>query len=170
MEQSAAPVPGAISGLVAVIVAADGYRLAAADHFGLDIVESRAVSHLDQRGPISQGQLGRLMGLTSGGVTGVVDRLERRGVARRVADPRDRRRNRVELTEEATHTLGRSRLGLGPAFDQLEPDVVVALAETLPLLAAGLERATEALRATAPYARPVEATDPPADAPADPPR
>jgi len=161
MEQPAAPLPAAISGLVAVIVAADGYRLAAADHFGLDIVESRAVSHLDQRGPLSQGELGRLMGLTSGGVTGLVDRLERRGIARRVADPHDRRRNRVELSEEATQTLGRSRLNLAAAFDGLRPAVVEALAETLPLLAAGMDHAAETLRATGPYARPVEATDPP---------
>jgi DNA-binding MarR family transcriptional regulator len=163
MEQPAAPLPAAIRGLVAVIVAADGYRLATADHYGLDIVESRAVSHLDQRGALSQGELGRLMGLTSGGVTGLVDRLERRGIARRVADPHDRRRNRVELTEEATQTLGRSRLNLAPAFDLLRPAAVEALAETLPLLAAGMDHAAATLRATGPYARPVEATDLPAD-------
>ncbi|GAA3551538.1 hypothetical protein GCM10022197_03110 [Microlunatus spumicola] len=159
MEEPAAPLPEAIKGLVAVIVAADVYRLAAAEHFGLDVVESRAVSHLDKHGALSQGELGQLMGLTSGGVTGVVDRLERRGVARRVADPHDRRRNRVELTEEATQTLGRSRLSLAPAFDEMRPGAVEALAETLPLLAAGLDHAARSLRATGPYARPEPTTD-----------
>jgi DNA-binding MarR family transcriptional regulator len=36
--------------------------------------------------------------LTSGAVTGVIDRLERAGYARRVGDPADRRRVKLEVT------------------------------------------------------------------------
>jgi DNA-binding MarR family transcriptional regulator len=154
MNELADPLHTAVHALVAVIVAGDGYRLAAADHFGLDVVGSRAVSYLDRRGPMAQAELGKLLGLTSGGVTGVVDRLERLGVVTRVTDPRDRRRNRVGLTEQAAATLDGSRLGLVRAFEQLDATTVKTLAETLPLLAAGLDRVAASLRATAPAGTP----------------
>lgn len=43
-------------------------------------------------GPASAGEIGRRTGLTSGAVTGLIDRLERKGLVERVADPRDRRK------------------------------------------------------------------------------
>ncbi len=47
---------------------------------------------------MSAGELAARSGLTGGAVTGVIDRLEKVGLARRVADPDDRRRVRVEVT------------------------------------------------------------------------
>lgn len=47
---------------------------------------------------LTAGELAVEVGLTSGAVTGVVDRLERAGFARRVPDPADRRRVKVEVT------------------------------------------------------------------------
>lgn len=44
------------------------------------------------------GRLGELTGLTTGAVTGVIDRLEKAGYARRTNDPKDRRRTIVEPT------------------------------------------------------------------------
>jgi DNA-binding MarR family transcriptional regulator len=43
-------------------------------------------------GPLTAGRLAELSGLTTGAITGVVDRLERAGWAHREADPNDRRR------------------------------------------------------------------------------
>ena len=43
-------------------------------------------------GPASAGRLAELTGLTTGAVTGVIDRLERGGFVRRELDPADRRK------------------------------------------------------------------------------
>ena len=45
------------------------------------------------------------MGLTTGAITTVLDRLERAGFAQRVRDESDRRRVRVTLTEKAHQEL-----------------------------------------------------------------
>ena len=47
-------------------------------------------------GPITAGELARRTGLTTGAITGVVDRLERAGFARRARDPDDRRKVIIE--------------------------------------------------------------------------
>ena len=47
---------------------------------------------LTMHGPVPAGRLAELTGLTTGAITGVVDRLERAGYARREPDPTDRRR------------------------------------------------------------------------------
>lgn len=47
---------------------------------------------------ISPGSLARRVGLTSGGITARIDRLERDGLIRRFPDPDDRRGLRVQLT------------------------------------------------------------------------
>jgi DNA-binding MarR family transcriptional regulator len=44
------------------------------------------------RGPMTAGRLADLTGLTSGGVTNVLDRLERAGLVQRQRDPADRRK------------------------------------------------------------------------------
>ncbi len=49
---------------------------------------------------MSAGDLARESGLSTGAVTAVIDRLERAGLAQRLADPADRRRVLVELTPE----------------------------------------------------------------------
>jgi DNA-binding MarR family transcriptional regulator len=41
---------------------------------------------------MSAGKLGELAGLTTGAITGIVDRLEKAGWAKRGSDPNDRRR------------------------------------------------------------------------------
>jgi len=54
-----------------------------------------------QRGPATAGQLAAATGLTTGAITGVIDRLERAGFAKRVADETDRRKVLVKMTPEA---------------------------------------------------------------------
>lgn len=50
--------------------------------------------------PITAGRLAELSGLSTGAVTGVIDRLERRGFVRRVRDPYDRRKVLIEVSEQ----------------------------------------------------------------------
>jgi DNA-binding MarR family transcriptional regulator len=47
---------------------------------------------LVRNGPMTAGQLAKATGLTTGAITGIVDRLEKAGWARREDDPNDRRR------------------------------------------------------------------------------
>lgn len=129
---------GALGGLVALIVAADSYRVAAASHYGLSVTDTHAISYLDTLGPMPQSRLARLLGVTSGAVTGIVDRLERSGTARRHLDPYDRRRHRVELTERSREILADSRVGLHEALALLDPDALDTLSDTLPQLAKAL--------------------------------
>ena len=49
--------------------------------------------------PLTAGQIAQLSGLSTGAVTGVIDRLEHRGFVRRVRDPHDRRKVLVEVSE-----------------------------------------------------------------------
>lgn len=50
--------------------------------------------------PRSASELARRVGLTPAATTSMIDRLERKGFVRRAADPADRRRVLVEMTEE----------------------------------------------------------------------
>ncbi|MFI9404273.1 MarR family winged helix-turn-helix transcriptional regulator [Nocardia sp. NPDC052316] len=64
---------------------------------GLSAIERKCMDTLRTLGPVTAGTIAEHTGLTSGAVTGLVDRLERAGYAKRVRDPRDRRKVLVEL-------------------------------------------------------------------------
>jgi DNA-binding MarR family transcriptional regulator len=70
----------------------------AADHLGLNRTDLHCINIIENSGGLTAGQLAAEAGLTSGAVTGVIDRLERAGYARRVPDPADRRRVKLEVT------------------------------------------------------------------------
>ena len=71
---------------------------AAAVRYGLNRTDMRALDILGQAGPLAPTDLARQLGFTTGGVTTVLDRLERAGYIRRRPDPRDRRRQVVQTT------------------------------------------------------------------------
>ncbi len=148
MPDQRADLEAAVLGFSALVVAGDSYRLAAADHFGLNVVETHAISYLDAYGPMAQTRLAGLMDLSGGAVTGLVDRLERSGTARRSVDPHDRRRHRVELTPRATAMLAESRSALARAFEPFASDTLQVLVEALPRLAAGVTEEAGRLRGT----------------------
>ena len=70
----------------------------AAERLGLNGTDLHAVNIIENSGGLTAGELATEAGLTTGAVTGVIDRLERAGYARRVADPDDRRRVKLEVT------------------------------------------------------------------------
>lgn len=71
----------------------------AAGRYGLNRTDMRALDILGRSGPLAPTELARLLGFTTGGVTTVIDRLERSGYVRRQPDPADRRRQTVAVTE-----------------------------------------------------------------------
>jgi DNA-binding MarR family transcriptional regulator len=72
----------------------------AAERLGLNRTDLHAINIIENSGGLTAGELAAAAGLTTGAVTGVVDRLERAGYARRVPDPEDRRRVKLEVTSK----------------------------------------------------------------------
>jgi DNA-binding MarR family transcriptional regulator len=68
---------------------------------GLSATESKTIDILDRAGPLTAGELAARTSLAPPSVTGLIDRLERKGFVRRIEDPADRRRVRIERRPEA---------------------------------------------------------------------
>jgi DNA-binding MarR family transcriptional regulator len=91
---------------------------ACADRLGLHSTDWGCVLLLNEAlpEPLTAGQLAELSGLTTGAVTGVLDRLEGAGFVSRGRDPGDRRRVVVRLVPEAMARIG-------PMFEGLIADM-----------------------------------------------
>ncbi|MEW2247319.1 MULTISPECIES: MarR family transcriptional regulator [unclassified Streptomyces] len=84
---------------------------------GLNATEEKTLDLLERHGPLTAKDLARLTGLAPASVTGLVDRLEAKGFARRVKHPTDKRRVLVELE--------RDRIGdLAEFFEDWARDIV----------------------------------------------
>jgi DNA-binding MarR family transcriptional regulator len=86
---------------------------------GLNRTDWRCLDILGTRGPMTAGQLAEAVRLTTGAVTGVLDRLETAGLVRRIRDTEDRRRVNVEVTDEV------NRIG-APVYGPLIADATEA--------------------------------------------
>jgi MarR family transcriptional regulator, organic hydroperoxide resistance regulator len=62
-----------------------------AESIGVNATDLQCLNLLELQGALTPGELARCCGLTTGGVTVVLDRLEKGGYVRREANPRDRR-------------------------------------------------------------------------------
>ncbi len=85
---------------------------AAAAHLGMNATDLQVIDILEITGPATAGQLAELAGLTTGAITGMIDRLEKSGLVRRESDPNDRRRVLVRLSPSET-----AMKEIGPLFD-----------------------------------------------------
>lgn len=96
--------------------------------------------------PLTAGQLAELTGLTTGAVTGVLDRCEKAGFLRRERDPGDRRRVIVRLVPEAMTRIQ-------PMFDGMIADMLALQRDysddELAVVLDVITRASEILRAHA---------------------
>jgi DNA-binding MarR family transcriptional regulator len=81
-------------------MAVDLHQQVAADRLGLNRTDLGLLGLLEAQGARTPGQIAEASGLTTGAVTGVVDRLEKAGLVRREPDPADRRRVLVKLLVE----------------------------------------------------------------------
>jgi DNA-binding MarR family transcriptional regulator len=78
-----------------------------ADRLGLNPTDHKCADLLFTNGPMTAGELAELTGLTTGAITGVIDRLERGGFVRREDDPDDRRRVIVRTIPKRHREIGR---------------------------------------------------------------
>jgi DNA-binding MarR family transcriptional regulator len=76
----------------------DAFDNLAAQRLGVNETDLHCLNIIENSGGLTAGELATQAGLTTGAVTGVIDRLEQAGFARRVPDPADRRRVKLEVT------------------------------------------------------------------------
>ena len=76
------------------------FSQAAAERLGLNSTDLECLGVIASA-PATAGELAQATGLTTGAITGVIDRLERAGYARREHDKVDRRKVRVRAQAEA---------------------------------------------------------------------
>ena len=72
------------------------FHTAIAEKAGLSATDSKTMDILARHGPVTAGELSAHTGLATASVTSLIDRLEAKGMVRRVRDPADRRRVIVE--------------------------------------------------------------------------
>ena len=80
---------------------------------GLTGPQVRLMACLVARGPLTLTVLSRTLGMSHSTASGIVDRLEARGLVRRSPDATDRRRTAIEITDNVARYVG--ELEAGPA-------------------------------------------------------
>lgn len=141
-ETTAAPTTAELMDAVAAVGTAYFHDFAAAaGRLGLTSVQAKALDVV--REPVPMRALAGRLGCDASNVTGIVDRLEARGLARRQASEADRRVKMVTATEEGREALRRIRAEMHrarEAFGSLGAEQRRVLHEIcgalLPLLAA----------------------------------
>ncbi|MGX1787165.1 MarR family winged helix-turn-helix transcriptional regulator [Bosea sp. NPDC055332] len=78
---------------------------AVAKRVGLASVDLECLDLILLAGPVTAGQIMEHTKLTSGAVTGLIDRLARKGYVERAADPQDRRKVLVQIVPEAVRPI-----------------------------------------------------------------
>ncbi len=91
----------------------------AAARYGLGITDMKTISILQQEGSMTAGQIAKRLSLTTGAVTNVIDRLERRNLVRREPDAYDRRKVIVVANQQQIETVGDPYRSIGATFEKL---------------------------------------------------
>ena len=76
------------------------FHTAVAARQGLGASEEKALDLLERFGPLTAGELASHAGLAPPSVTGLINRLEAKGLARRIPNPNDRRSILIEVDRE----------------------------------------------------------------------
>jgi DNA-binding MarR family transcriptional regulator len=116
------------------------FHEAVAEQLGINATDLKCLELAVGERDISPTRLAELAGLTTGAVTGVLDRLERAGIARREADPTDRRRIVVRVDPARARDIAALYRPFAAATGAPAAGLGVEAA-----LGAYLERASEAL-------------------------
>lgn len=90
------------------------FHEAIARKLGLNATDTRCLDLISRAGEnrVTAGDLGKATGLTTGAVTGILDRLEKAGMVKRERDTNDRRKVFVRPVPEAMRRVG-------PLYDKL---------------------------------------------------
>lgn len=129
-----APILALLVNVRALYGAMDRFDAYTATALAVDRTAVRAVN-LMERGPVSPGHVGAALGLTSGAVTALLQRLEQAGLIRRVDTPDGRRRD--------AHLTAAGRRAAHREFQRLGDTIAAHFADYSPLQVA---QAADAIR------------------------
>ena len=106
------------------------------ENFDVTLPQFEVLCELDRRGvPVAMSQLSSRLNVTSSNLTGVVDRLVRKGLVRRFRSKKDRRVQHIELTREGRSAQAEiaadNALWIARAFTNLTDEEVVQLRKLL---------------------------------------
>ena len=120
---------GSLSGLAAddeVLLRAAGTAAAAAEEFELSPVQCHVLHLIEPERPLPMGRLAATLGCDASNVTGLVDRLEARGLVQRRPSADDRRIKVIQLTATGSriraHLLKRMTGKSSCSMARLSPD------------------------------------------------
>lgn len=82
------------------------YGQVVANMAGISNSDMECMDILNLEGRVTAGRLAEVTGLTTGAITGVVDRLEKAGYVRRERDESDRRKVFISVVEETAAEIG----------------------------------------------------------------
>ncbi|MFD3518936.1 MarR family winged helix-turn-helix transcriptional regulator [Streptomyces sp. NPDC058653] len=124
----------AMDGLIATSLVA---QHAIAQRLGLNVTDLTCMGHVlgAASAPLTAGELAQRANVTTGAVTGVVNRLESAGFVERRADPADRRRVRIVARDTANRRLYEVYepfyARLADLFADYSPDEIAVLGDWL---------------------------------------
>ena len=95
----------------------------------------RAIEIVSRHGSVTSGALARHLGLTTGSVTTLVDRMTMKGFFQRSSDPNDRRRVIIQITDEGIRRerefFGRLGAEMANRLSRFSPRDLEVIAEFL---------------------------------------
>jgi DNA-binding MarR family transcriptional regulator len=122
------------------------FHQAIASRLDLNVTDTRCFELMSRYAmqPLTAGDLARATGLTTGAITGILDRLERAGLVERFREPSDRRKVFVRPRPAALKRFGRLYKGLAGASLRLASSLST---KELEIISNYLERSLQVFRA-----------------------
>jgi DNA-binding MarR family transcriptional regulator len=109
-----------------------------ADQAGLTGPQVSVMACLVSKGPTTLTEVSRTLGMNHSTASGIVDRLQARGLVRRTLDAADKRRTRIVVTDKVTRYVHELQVGpagrLARALGKASPTERQAITEGLRLL------------------------------------
>ena len=131
-----------------VYAAVDAVDYVISNELGIHRNDLRCLNLLED-GPLSPREIGQRIGLTSGSVTALIDRLEKAGFVERQRSKEDRRSVKVYLSEQSFGQIAKLYQTCGQAvseaFKMCDDNELKTSAKALNAFAAALKEAAEGL-------------------------
>lgn len=127
----------------------DRLSLAVAERLGLSHTDLLAMDLINGDGPVTAGHLATHLHLTTGAITGLIDRLERAGFAKRQAHANDRRRVVVAPTakgERLSELFAPLATALRRATDDYSDKDLAMLIEFLGIMRTAVAATVDSIR------------------------
>ena len=149
MSSRAELVGAAFVAMLRLSTEVDGLDQRAATRFGISRTDLHLIDRLRSEGPQTPSQLARSVGLTSGGLSIALERLERIGYIRRSRHPDDRRSVIVDATDAVVPLENEV---FAPLIARMNALLETYSDEDLATIRNYLEQATEVIRQSGPGA------------------